>query len=185
MKRWNKSGQFYLLAAIVIIAAIIGFATVSNYTQKQSSVKLYDLREELGIESAFVLDYGTFNVNNAQARKEITQNFSEDYIAYAGEGKNIYLIFGNKEDVYLVTYDEVSRGQISQVFEGTASSMDIIAHKINVTKLDIIPGESNTQKVIVPIGEPVINYEFNLKPGENFYFVISQEIGGEQHVVTS
>jgi len=38
-------------------------------------------------------------------------------------------------------------------------------------------------EVIITIGD--IEYEFKLKTGENFYFVISQEIGGEKHVVTS
>src|SRR3989344_4139149 len=62
--KWNKevsdkNGQFYLLAAIVIIAIIIGFASVSNYIKNKSSVTVYNLRDELGIEGAQVLDFGT------------------------------------------------------------------------------------------------------------------------------
>jgi hypothetical protein len=30
-----------------------------------------------------------------------------------------------------------------------------------------------------------IDYQFKLKAGENFYFIIWQEIGGEKHVVTN
>ncbi len=45
----NKRGQFYLIADIIIIAAIIGYAAVSKYLGKTESVKLYNLGEELGI----------------------------------------------------------------------------------------------------------------------------------------
>jgi len=57
----QKRGQFYLIAALIIIAVIIGFAGISNYIQKKEVIKLYDLGEELGIESQNVLDFGTYN----------------------------------------------------------------------------------------------------------------------------
>ena len=56
----QKRGQFYLVAAIVIISLIVGFSVVSNYATNKEVVKLYDLKEELGIESANVLKYGTY-----------------------------------------------------------------------------------------------------------------------------
>ena len=52
----QKRGQFYLIAALVIIAVIIGYAGISNYLEKKESIKLYNLGEELGIESENVLD---------------------------------------------------------------------------------------------------------------------------------
>ena len=57
----KTKGQFYLMAAIVIIVVIISFAAVSNYAKKKAEIKIYDLGDELGIESEQVIDYGTYN----------------------------------------------------------------------------------------------------------------------------
>ena len=50
----NKEGQFYLLIAIIIATAIIAFASITNYIDNKSPAKLYDLKEDLEIESAYV-----------------------------------------------------------------------------------------------------------------------------------
>jgi hypothetical protein len=46
---------------------------------------------------------------------------------------------------------------------------------------------SSIDKVVVKVGilPDETDYQFRLKKGENFYFVIWREIQGERHVVTS
>ena len=179
----DKRGQFYLVAAMVIIVLIVGFAAIQNYIKKQSTVKLYDVKEELGIEGGKVLDYGTFNVEDEQEREDLIKDFSEDYIAYAGEGRNLYLIFGSYDKVFMITYEEVISGEIDIVTgEQGRSRLDIIAERIEITELEVTRDQGE-RKVEVVIGD--ITYEFELMPGQNFYFIISQEVGGEQHVVIS
>ena len=39
------------------------------------------------------------------------------------------------------------------------------------------------EKVLVTVGD--VNYEFELKPGENFYYIISQNIEGGQYIAAS
>lgn len=177
----NKRGQFYLLAAIVIIAIIGGFAAVSNYTQKQGSAKIYDLKDELGIESGKVLEYGVFSnedtINVDGQLINIVEHFITQYDKYAGENKEIYFIYGNINQVTLITYDDVIAGSLSIV-----GSQQIIQN---------IPGERLVKETFTPEGGVVkvtiegIVYPFEIKPGENFFFIISQEIEGEQHVAIS
>jgi len=155
----QKRGQFYLIAALIIIALIIGYAGISNYIQKKESIKLYDLGEELGIESENVLDYGTYNELNESAMEELLTGFIASYAEYIERGIDISFIFGNPDKIIVITYEEL---------EGVPST-------------DIIYPEGE-KKVTVTINGIV--YEFKLKEGENFYFVISQELEGEQHVVT-
>ncbi len=155
----NKRGQFYLIAAIIIIAAIIGYAAVSNYLGKTESVKLYNLGEELGIESENVLDFGTYNEYNEDELKTLLTNFVETYAQYIEEGIEIYFIFGNRNNVTVIGYRELEEVPFISA-EITASG----------------------NEVVVTINS--IEYPFKLEKGENFYFVISQEIGGEKHVVT-
>jgi len=155
----QKRGQFYLIAALIIIAVIIGFAGISNYIQKKEVIKLYDLGEELGIESQNVLDFGTYNEYNQEQMQDLLEDFIASYAEYIEEGIDISFIFGNYEEITIITYQELAVNPTTETFEP-------------------FPGG----RVTVIINGT--NYSFRLRPGENFYFVISQEIEGEQYVVT-
>jgi len=181
----KKRGQFYLLAAIVIITIIGGFAAVSNYTQNQGSSKIFDLKEELGIESGKVLEYGIVSDNETitvgTEHISIIEHFIDLYEQYAGENKKIYFIYGNREEVTLITYDQVVTGSLRIV--GSANA--------NTPIVQDILGTDVARETFTPRGGKVtitiegVNYDFNIKPGENFFFVISQELEGEQHVAIS
>lgn len=174
----NKMGQFYLAAAIVIVVIIIGFAAIQNYTRKQSSIQLYDIKEELGIEGGKVLDYGTYNLDSDEDKEQLLQDFTSNYSEYAGEGKNLYFIFGNTQKIYVIKYEEVVSGSISINVGSRRSGLQTFIKGGEITTY--VP-EGN--EVTLTIGG--LDYDFTLKRGENFYFIISQEIGGEQHVVIS
>ncbi len=148
-----------MIAALVIIVIIIGFATVSNYLQQKESVKLYNLGEELGIESENVLDFGTYNRYDQEQMEALLKEFVESYAGYIEEGIEIYFIFGNPDKITVIGYKELE--------EVPSISAEITA---------------SGKEVIVTING--VEYSFKLEQGENFYFVISQEIGGEKYVVT-
>lgn len=172
----NRKGQFYLIAAIIIIGLIIGFAAVKNYTQKKEVIKLYNLGEELGIESENVLDYGTYNELNESEMEGLLTDFVESYADYAAEGKNLYFIYGNWQKINVVAYQELNTTIYVDIGEGVKLIQP-------GEKEEFIPTDGVIHKVIITIEE--LTYEFELTYGENFYFVISQEIEGEQYVVTS
>lgn len=177
MIKEDKRGQFYLLAAIVIIVVIVSFAAISNYTSKQSSIKLYDVKDELGIESGKVLDFGT--IDETVSDDVLLGHFTTVYDDYAGEGKDIYFIFGNEEGLLAYSYTEEVIGEISLTFgEGDPTNLNILERQ-----KQNLPYTTSEGIVIVTIEDN--EYEFELKPGQNFYFVISQQIGEEQVVVTS
>src|SRR4030042_2867439 len=104
----NRRGQFFLIAAVVIIVVVVSVVTISNYTQKKDVVKLYDFGQELGIESQNVLDYGTYSELDSESMQTLMENFIKNYVDYIGNDKNIYFVFGNKEKVNIVGYQEVS-----------------------------------------------------------------------------
>lgn len=277
----NRRGQFFIIAAIVIITVIVSIATVSNYTQRKDVVKLYDLGQELGIESQQVLDYGTYNELNESEMKSLMETFIQNYVSYIEEKKNIYFVFGNKEKINVIGYQEIVSEDIcvelnptqvcgngivekgEECDDGNLVSDDSCssACKLETAALTIekcvgedigtsleccnndktetgeicdktdLSGKTcellgfvsgtlscnsncgfdtsscvskerectsylnvgETQefsktgeqidKVVITISN--VDYEFTLKEGENFYFVIWQEIGGEKHVVTN
>ena len=174
----DQRGQFFLIAAVIIIVVVVSIVTITNYTEKRDVVKLYDLGQELGIESQNVLDYGTYSELNETEMKTLMENFIKNYVNYIQEEKNIYFIFGNSKKINVIGYQEVVEESVCvDVTQGTCTPYLTIGQT-----QEFLVGEGIT-KVGITIGGT--EYDFKLKRGENFYFVIWQTVGGEKHVVTS
>lgn len=174
----NKKGQFYLIAAIIIIGIIIGFAAVKNYTSRKEVIKLYNLGEELKIESENVLDYGTYNEFDDEQIDALLTKFVETYEKEATEGKNLYFIFGNEKKINVIAYQSLYE-KIQLGIEGEA--LELIEPG---ETYEFYPGDGGSiHKFVVVIEEH--EYPFELKYGKNFYFILTQEIEEGQYVVTS
>ncbi len=172
----KKRGQFYLLSAIIIISIIIGFSTISTYTKKGGAIKIFDLGEELGIESANVLDYGTFPANQVSDLDALLENFVGDYADYLGEDREISFVFGNPDDntATVVNYEEEYMGTISDISTITTTKR---TSDPDTESVDI---EEDGDVVTIKFKDK--DYKIKLKPGENFFFVISEDIGEETYV---
>jgi len=188
----NKRGQFYLIAAIIIIAIIVGFAAVTNFYKKGGveEKKIYYLANELDVEGSYVIDYSVYNSQDSTA---LLRTFAEEYGKYAGENRNIYFVFGDKNKFIVATYDEYISGTIG--FSGTGTELNQDIHDKNfktktcdATKIDqdencgLNSGSDTIQFTIDQDGEK-IPYTFDLNEGENFYFIISQDIPGRGRIV--
>jgi len=169
----------------VIIVVIVSIVTISNYTQKKEVTKLYDLGQELGIESQNVLDYGTYNAKSSEEIDALMEQFIVNYHQYEEEDRNIYFVYGDKEKVNMVGYQDVESESVciklnpSRMGETACQ----IYSAIGETQAFTTGSSATISKVAILISEN--QYEFALKSGENFYFVIWQNIGEERHVVTS
>jgi len=150
MKR-GKQGQFYLIAAIMIVSVMIGFLSIINYARKTSSIDLEDVRDELLIESQKVSEY-----DMTQNQIKLEDDFPKLYSDYLGDKIDIYFLTGNSTNMTGYHYAGGSKEWVSTNLESGSAS-------INVNGTD---------------------YEFDLGEGKSFYFVITQDIGGERYVVT-
>lgn len=150
----NKKGQVYLIAGIIVVSIIIGFVAIVNYAKKGQTQIITDMKDELKIETQKVLEYDL-----AQSQNKI-QQFGKDYSDNAGSDIELYFITGETSDLNAYKYLNGAETDVSS----------------NLT-ID----ESNN-KIIFDIGGT--DYEFNLGSGNNFYFVVSQEIKGERFVET-
>ena len=179
----NRKAQFFLIAAVVIIVVVISVVTISNYVQKKDIVKLYDLGQELGIESQNVLDYGTYSELNEEQMKTLMEDFIKNYVSYMGEDKNIYFVFGNKQKINVAGYQDIINESVCiKTIVGGEASICTPYLTIGETK-EFTSAKGDIDRVVIRIAE--VEYEFALSYGENFYFVIWQSVGGEKHVVTS
>src|SRR3989344_2333891 len=145
----NRRGQFFLLVSMIIITLIVGLFLVSNYSKSNTIYpRVYDLRDELEIESGKVLDRGAITGNYNWS--SFTSNFS----SYVGNEIEIIYIVGKTGSIEVYYYNDSGQKPNQAYTPG-----DPI--KVNVNGAD---------------------YYFKLKNGENFYFIISQQIGNEIHV---
>jgi len=172
IKRWNKQGQFYLAAAIVIIVIIVGFAGVSNYLQRGEPVRIYDLKDELGVESGQVLDHGVYNERDINI---LLEDFTEKYSNYVEKGFSLYFVFGNKDKLVIAGYKDLVTGIVSINQGGSTSVLELtqgVYSSETLENLDLT--EDNKVEVDIEGNK----YLFNLKEGDNFYFVIYQKTEG-------
>lgn len=167
----NKGGQFFLFAAIVAVAALLGVTATVNTVQSSSSEQpFYDLSKEISVETKNVLDYGIFDAQDAPA---LTKSFLTEYAKYIGQDKVLFLV-GNSVQVqaYYFTSDAgsvgLSTGSIPNNFviqESTQARADVTQNG-NVINVDI----------------EGVNYPFALGPGELFYFIIIKDSDNERFV---
>ena len=173
MKKYEKGGQFYLIATIIIIAIIASLIIVSNYSREKSNIKFNYLGEELTIESGHVINYGT---KNSKDLKILLDNFTRTYITYSN-AENLYFIYGNESEITVMGYKRLSSGTI------------LINAGLGDKELNISKGVISSKNFLNPVKNIKITvdnteYNFTLESGENFYFIISREINGENYIIT-
>lgn len=155
----NKRGQFYLIAAIIIVAIILGFATTSNSLKKEEFAEMDDVAKELEIESQAVIDHAVINNLDVKVRLGL---FAETYAPYSN-AENLYFIFGDSDFVGVGVYQKLYSGSIL----------------VDGAELDISQGvytsknyTTTSNKINLTINE--LPHIFDLEDGTNFYFVIAK-----------
>lgn len=181
MKRGRKAnkGQVYIIAAVLIVGTIIAFATIMNYSKKKNPIEIYNVGEELGTESVNILEYGTYNNFNNTQMKKLLISFIGEYSRY-GNIERLYFIFGNLSGITFVGYHELIVDRV-YLTSGT-NTIEITIPDPNTGENPVVNDSIPTQENII-ISVDQIDYPYRLRPGENFYFIIFQKEGEEQHVI--
>ncbi|MFH1501309.1 MAG: hypothetical protein ABIE22_05195 [archaeon] len=172
----RKRGQFYIVAAVVIVIALVSLVSVTNYLRaKNKETKIYDLGKEVGGETGQVYDYGTYNIDNLETAgmniDDLANEWLTTYVEYASNyGPSDWLfVYGDYSQMNVLTFTNVTTGRIRLDFGGSPSFADITATK--GAGYSFVPGIAD--KINVTFFD--YSYEFDLKEGENFYFVIRKE----------
>lgn len=155
----NKRGQFYLIAAIIIVAIILGFATTSNSLKKEEFTELGDLAKELEIESQAVIDHAV--LNNLDVKVQLGL-FAEAYAPYSS-AENLYFIIGDSGGIEVGGYHKLYSGSIS----------------VNGVELNIPQGVYTSNSYTSPPNPTTLiinelDHVFDLEDGTNFYFVVAK-----------
>jgi len=167
----NKRGQFFLIAALVVIGIIIGLSIAyTTVKTPREETRVFDLSNEIYYEGAQVIDTGILNTDYSGNIQNDIDELIGNYSALYPDSK-ITVVYGTSATTYTCS----PTGTIG--FSNTGVS----TCKLN--KESTTTTKSDDNKVEVWLGEET--YEFELNPGQNFFVVIRKEsAGGEQIVAT-
>jgi hypothetical protein len=175
----KKRGQFYILAATLIVLTIAGLAGISTYAIIKSKPKtINSLSADLKNEGPNIVDFGIYGNSNITA---LIENFTDKEFAGYFLGKtnraNIVFIYGNRTNLYAVEYNSTYTGGISSSIGGGFVEWKNVNTYIDRTSILVNPDDKQIDVEILNS-----HYKFNLTEGEMFYFVIVQEKDGERYV---
>jgi len=173
----NKRGQFYLIAAIIIVGVLFGLTAIYNSasSQKEDS-KVYDLSKEVDFESARVIDSGIFYGRNQSEINDYLYRLIE-YYGKTNPPSNIVLLYGNTKGFYLVNLTHPSHGNV-QINLGSSSGISVTGLATNLAPIDISSGK--VQIVLNKNAPPLI---FNVgNEAQNIYVVVDKELNGERYI---
>ena len=171
----HKRGQFYLMAAIIIVAIMASLAGVSTYVLIHSQPRtIHEVSEDLSRESYEIIAYG---VRSRADVSSLLTNFSSEhfsnYFLYKiGNYSNIIFIYGNKTNLTVLQYTTNISGEVRL---GNAAWVNYKPRvKIKEIKKSELVGH---QFVDVDFLGKV--YSFQLRDHQLFYFIVGSQRDGE------
>jgi len=175
----NKRGQFFLIAALVIIGVIAGLTTVYNVTKiSEEDLAVYDLTSELNFEGSQVLASGVFN---DFSDNKIVENIEQliEFYAQSNPDSEFVGIYGNETTITLIVYRTETDGSISIILGEGGSTFPISGTTRGIIETFSRPSEGI---VIIEIDGEV--FTFDLRPGQTLYIIVEKESEGERFVAT-
>jgi len=174
MNKRGKKGQFFLISALIIVTILLSFVTYrSRITIYPVKEKVYNLGEELNLETASVMDYGIYT-EQAQLGMIIERwvaNFSA-YHPSTGEEVFVFLYTDEQGKTKGVKFSREDAGSVS-LYLGN-SPIDLPRGQIQPLELNLPSGGG---EITLGVGETNITLDYEPKK-EKFYFIIAGE-GGE------
>lgn len=176
----NKEGQFFLIAALVIVGIVVGLGAISITTRTApTETAVYDLSKEIDYESNQVIDSGIYQSLSSGEISQDVISLASDYSAL-NPGTDILVVYGNEEGVTGVLFSENSTGFAGISTGGGQGAEVVLTTTFQRTLVTDINRDDNI--IIVYIDPNAPPREFDLQPGQNFYLILRRTVGEEQIV---
>lgn len=172
----HKKGQFYLIAALVIISLLAGATAVYNIaTAPDRQTFFYSLQEEASYEAGQVVTHG---LKNSIPSEEINNRVELLANHYSKENPDtdLLIIEGNQNQLTFKLYKNVAQGNLG-INYGDTIIFPQNAEVGELTKEDVTRN-GDTITAIMENGQ--ITREFKIRGNENYYlFIIRENSRGE------
>jgi len=175
MKR-GKKAQFYIIGAVIIIMAMIGLGSISNYVLiKKEPAKFMNLGEIMSLEGQKIIEYGKYNAKDLSA---VTSNFSQmmaDYIGKEDEKVDLVIIHGTNSNAQITVISKNSTGTITLNTGGPTFTAESFKYSLNTTTF----GGNNVNVTLLNT-----TYPFELGEDEEFMFIMTKSEDFENYVIS-
>lgn len=170
----EKRGQFFLIAAIIIITITLSITSLVNTVSvRDPNENFFDRSNEIRTESKKVIDYGVYYNNDTQ---ELLRSFLNNYSSYIADDRALF-IFGNQTAIDGLYFERDALAGSVGVGAGGLPLNDFV-HEVRHGSATINWDQGRN---IVHVTIEGVGYDFSLHEGENFYFVIIREEQGESY----
>lgn len=162
----NKRGQFYLIAAVIIVGLIIGFgATYNSVKGEKKDDSASNLLNEMQYELSQVIDSSIYQKVSAEELSSRLNTTLEAY-AYNYPDAEFVLIFGDESQI-------ISKTAYNVYFSLVNGQRIIKSADLNISGDEAMVSLSNSEK-----------YEFPIKQ-QNLYLIVKIVNGEEKSVKTN
>jgi len=162
----NKRGQFYIIAAVILVGLIIGFGTTYNSissSEKESSSKV--LLNEIQYEISQIIDSAGYN-DLSKTERSVDIDSILDAYAWNHPDAEFILIFGAQHEIKLGT-------EYNRKYSSNGNNV-----LIDYANLSVI---GDTATITLSSDE---KYEFPIKQ-QNLYLIVKTVRGDETDVATN
>jgi|SRR3989344_158019 len=170
----NKRGQFYLIAALVIIGILTTLsATYTTTRSPKEETTIYNLLDEINFESNQVVDYGVFKPENDDQILAHIDQLATHYFQ-TNPSTDLIIVYGNSmNELQFLIKQNTQTGNVGFSFGGN----DIITTPTGPTTIKDTrqrSTETETEQVTVVLSDDT-RYYFNLRPGQMFFIALKKE----------
>jgi hypothetical protein len=185
MKR-GKKGQFYLIAAVIIILVILGLVGVKNYISVKKEPKNFmEIGDTLQLEGGYVVENAAYNKGNVNQNTQEYLNLFSNYMEQnTNEDFNMIIVYGDitGNQVQGKSYYRQSSGEICLDNSCAPGSSTINVTDISCTVNDVTPKTANCT---MTIGTQTLTHTVPILEDNNFVFVMTTSKGLSQYIQTS
>jgi len=176
----SKKGQFYIIAAVIIIVTLSGLVAIVNYAKtRPEPIKFYDLSEQFYGEASKVVDYGV--INNADVQSKL-DNFTKTFLKYSNSKEpniNFVFVYGNSSSLTVFQSNQSKEGSESRITLNTGSTQSVKI--IPEDNLDISKTVYTPTQDTIALNFSGAVYNFNLTGGQQFFVVLRLEKANETY----
>ena len=156
VKRKKVIGLF--VGLVIVLILLIYYLNI--FSVRKDNINLDKMINAKGE----VVYYGTYE--NKEDVNEILKNFEDKHYTNLAYDKQTYIVYGNEFAIEVASYEDVASGNIKLIVGDNTQTFKLKENHYSLIK---ITPENN--KVIVVVNGK--DYEFDLKQGQNVYFIIA------------
>ncbi len=173
----KKRGQFYLIAALIIVGIAAGLATIHNSSKtSEEDVAVYDLSQEIDFESAQVIDNGVFKASLSPNTNTNIISLTQHYCAKSTEDTSFVVVYGTTASASIITCEDISTGKLGISTGGsiTLNPQSNVRSKQRVAGTGPVAG-TGTQAQTITVQGGGFDQDFMLTDTDKFFVVIQRD----------